>query len=144
KDEQEFILFGGRHGIRVKHLLERISNKDEFLATIIELRFGVFLDIFFQRLDYEKRAFPHNKFTPDWLIHSEEQRIVAEVFRLNPSKGNQEEIDFGDKLMDTLALIQEDYCLQLDYDYNEVSSLVIDFDNVREEVNLWLNGGKEL
>lgn len=144
KDEQEFILFGERHEIRVKPLLERISNEDEFLATIIELRFGVFLNNFFHRLDYEKRAFPHSMFTPDWLIHSEEQRIVAEVFRLNPSKKDQEEIDFGVKLMDTLALIKEDYCLQLEYDYNEILSLLINFDDVREKISLWFNGGREL
>lgn len=143
-DEQIFIDFGTRHNIRVKELLMNKTNMDEFLATIAELRFGVFFNSFFSKLEYGQKAFPNSSLTPDWVIHTESQSVVAEVFRINPAKGDQEKLEFGSKLTETLCRIQKDYYLQLKYDYSDILVQCIDFEHFYTKVSQWLNTDREV
>lgn len=143
-DKREFLDFGTKNNILVEDLLKRASNSTDFLATIIELRFGMFLDSLFSNVRYDKKAFPDNNLTPDWVISTDEQTAIAEVFRLNASKFDQEEIEFGDKLMDTLKKIQEDYYIQLDYDYNESLRQSVDFECIYVNVANWLKQDRRI
>ncbi|MGO1822269.1 MAG: hypothetical protein ACTHZG_08715 [Ruoffia tabacinasalis] len=137
-DKRELLDFGVKNNILVEDLLSRISNRTDFLATIIELRFGMFFDSLFYKVAYDKKAFRGSNLTPDWTITTDKQAVIAEVFRLNASKFDQDEIEFGDKLMDILGKIQEDYYIQLDYDYSERLNQSVDFECIYIDVADWL------
>jgi len=133
-----FNKFGERYNIPVAKKLKSIKDRDEFLAEIIEYRFGVLFGALFENVEHERKVFPGSPFTPDWTITSGSQLVVAEVIRLNPSQGDSLEMKLTDALMNSLNTILGDYLVQLKYNYEEIKDLPIDQEYFKSQVREWI------
>ena len=124
--------------IPVERKLKAITDETEFLAAIIEFRFGVLFSALSYTLFHDRIIFPESPLKPDWTIICDQETIVAEVVRLNPSLKDSQELEFSDNLMETLQSIEENFFLELDYDYTQVSALELDHDDIKSLVIDWL------
>jgi len=93
KDREElynsFKSFDTKHRLRILDKLSQKENESDFLSLVTEVNFGLFLDQFSDSIC--KMSF--DKLTPDWTIELNNQKIIAEVVRLNPSAKDKAHLD---------------------------------------------------
>lgn len=144
EQEKDFVFLGEQIGVDFRCVLEKKTTEEKFLSTLNEFKLGLFFKNLCEKMIYDTKAFPNSRFTPDWVLHLGEERIVAEVFRLYSSKIDSEEQELSSKLINTIALISADYCVELNYSYQRILLLKIDYECILERVESWLNIGREV
>jgi hypothetical protein len=77
-----FKSFDTKHGLGILNQLSKQKTESKFLSLVTEINFGMFLTQFSDSISYEMSF---DKITPDWTIEMNNQKIIAEVVRLNPS-----------------------------------------------------------
>jgi hypothetical protein len=77
-----------RRNLKLLSQLYHDKNEINFYSWISEMRFGLFFDNFCSELRHEERI--DNK-TPDWTIIINEQKILAEVLRVNTPENEMNE-----------------------------------------------------
>ena len=144
-DEEAAIrVFEAQTGIPVEKNLKSIQDRTEFLSEIIEYRFGIFFSKLFTGLKHEPLAFPDSQYTPDWSMLNGDEKIIAEVFRLNPSRKDALDLDYSDKLAGRLHEIAKDYLLKLEYQYEQLTEVSHDLTAVKSSIENWLNSNPDL
>jgi hypothetical protein len=124
-----------KHTLSLIKRLENEQNEVQFLSMVTEIQFGLFFDQYATSMKYE--ASIENK-TPDWLIEMNEQIVIAEVVRLNPSASDKEELDFDDSLIDVFGQIKVGALLHFDYDEKTISRSEIDILDCKRLIEQWL------
>ncbi len=116
--------------------LEKESDKNNFLSTIVEIRFGrLFCELGFQA-EYDK-VFP-NKQRPDWEIRCGEAAAICDVYRLGQSARDQIRSDFESQLIEKLQKIPQSYFLKISFAKRHIDSTLYDVEVIANEVREWL------
>lgn len=143
KSQTEFLskikTFENKRNINLTKMLAKIENTTEFLSTISEIRFGLFFDAYCSEIKYETNI---DGKTPDWFVKINNQNIIAEVRRLNPTRSDHDSLAFTDAVLDSLNQIQHPYWLYVDYSdwYTEEQvSMKTDISELTAQVENWLN-----
>jgi hypothetical protein len=143
--EIKFKLLSEKFNIPIERKLKALKkDKDEFLAAIIEFQFGSFFGSLFKNIQHERKIFIDSQFTPDWTITTENQEIVAEVIRLNPSKRDLEEMQFSEALIEKFSNISGDYVVQIKYKYDEIKNNELAEDNLIAKIDIWLKADRKV
>lgn len=144
EDEATIQAFAASSGIPVEQNLKAIQDRTEFLSEIIEYRFGIFFSKLFTELKHEPRAFPDSPYTPDWSMLSANEKIIAEVFRLNSSRKDALDLDYSDKLAGVLHEIAKDFLLKLEYQYEQLTGISHNLTAIKSSIENWLITNPEL
>lgn len=142
--EAELLEFGKRCAIPVERNLKDIGDETEFLAEIMEYRFGNFFSKLFTDLRHEYPTFPNSSYTPDWTMRNGSETIVAEVFRLNASQRDTEEMQYADKLAGVLGELKKDFLLKIKYKFQQLSETALDLKVIKSFVYDWLESNPEV
>lgn len=138
------ILFDSFKELESKHKIPlfktlRIKEKEgqtAFLSAISEFQFGVFFDKIANKMQYDRLL---KGTTPDWTLEMNDQTVIAEVARLNPSKSDQLIFDFEYAVVSTLEQISIGCFLSYDYDPESINRELIDFKILKDKIENWLN-----
>ncbi|WGQ10709.1 hypothetical protein QG516_03445 [Pedobacter gandavensis] len=142
-DEAELLEFGKRCSIPVENNLKAIRDRTEFLAEIIEYRFGNLLSKSFTDLKHEYSIFPDSPYTPDWTMKNGSETIVAEVLRLNPAQKDAHDMHYSDKLAEVLGELKKDFLLKLEYKFEQLSEKAQDLQAIKSFISKWIEGNPE-
>lgn len=144
EDEKTILAFAASSGIPVERNLKAIQDRTTFLSEIIEYRFGIFFSKLFTELKHEPQAFPDSAYTPDWSMLNADEKIIAEVLRLNPTSRDALDLDYSDKLAGVLSEIPEDYFLKLEYTFEQLTMSSHDLPAIKNSIENWLSSNPEL
>lgn len=144
EDEIELLAFAASTGIPAVQNLKTIRDRTEFLSEIIEYRFGIFFSKLFTGLKHEPLAFPNSPYTPDWSMLNADEKIIAEVFRLNPSHKDAMDLDYSDRLAGELHQIKRDFLLKAEYQFEKLTAASQDLPAIKNSIDAWLDLSPEL
>jgi len=130
-----------RHSLNLSRKLRNETDQVSFLSTISEVRFAQFFDPCATSMIHEGRI---NGTTPDWLITMNEQQVLMEVARLNPSERDKVELDFEDAFFDAMHTIQFGCWLRFTYDEYLIDRQSINIMECKQAVAEWLVEPREI
>lgn len=133
----EIEIFEKRRNLDLIRKLQKEKNKTDFLSFITEIRFGLTLDPFCDKMKHNCRL-PGFTLTPDWLVEMNGQEIMLEVARINATQDDQKFIDFDTMLMEAIEKIEKPYSFKLHYDVEDFDQSQIDFSDFKEFLENWL------
>lgn len=136
---ESFQAFDTKHRLGILKSLREETDETQFLSLVTEINFGTFFDNFCSSVAYEKS---YGKFTPDWTFKMNDQDIVAEVLRLNPSASDKAVLDFDNTFMNAIHEIKIGCFLSFDHD--EINRDSIDIEKCKNLVEKWLNRKPEV
>jgi hypothetical protein len=93
-----------KHKLSLVNKIKKETDKANMLSLINEGRFGLFFDSYGASLRYDRKVFSGSNKTPDWAVNINGQTIIAEVYRLNPAKQDQDEIDLENQAIEEFEL----------------------------------------
>lgn len=120
------------------HLLDKLKNENrntEFLSLVSEINFALFFDEFASHINRPRIG---KSQTPDWEVTMNNQKVILEVMRLNPSAKDKKELDFEDDFFDVLQKIRVGCFLGFEYINDETSRFALDIQQCRLLVEDWL------
>jgi hypothetical protein len=134
----EFEQFDAKYKLGFVKKLINENDERRFYSRITEINFGIFFDNIGCLVECDKL---YEKMTPDWTLKVNEQYLIAEVLRLNPSELDKNVIDFEEKIE---AIFREmdigiGCILEISCDKKKIKS--VDVDKCSSFVMSWLIGG---
>jgi hypothetical protein len=121
---------------KILSILQSESNKNNFLSTVCEIKFGkFFIELGFQT-EYNV-AFPNNQ-RPDWILKADNMMAICDVYRLGQSEKDQARSDFEYKLMELLEGIQLSYFLRISFKQQYFNTGMYDPESIGNQVSQWL------
>ncbi|WP_276371461.1 hypothetical protein [Chryseolinea sp. H1M3-3] len=127
-----------------RKIIRRLKNekdRNNFLSTIGEIRFGkLFNELGFQ-IEYDK-LFPNNQ-KPDWEIRIRGSSAICDVYRLGKSEKDQFRSDFENRLIEKIEGIQQRYFLKIYFVDAHFDTTFYNVDLITNEVRDWLTSSQK-
>lgn len=133
--KEKFQHFDDKYNLGLINKLIKEKDERQFYSRITEINFGIFFDAIGCSVEYDK---PYGKMTPDWTLKVNEQYIIAEVLRLNPSESDKYLIDFQEKLADILSKVDVDTGVNLEIYCEKNKVQFLDADKCALLIEDWL------
>jgi len=94
-------LLSAKYNLSLYRKIQAETNHISRKSFATESSFGLFFDAYCDDLKYDCPIFEGNNLTPDWIVTSNGQTIIAEVYRLNASNEEQEwQFELGKAIQD--------------------------------------------
>lgn len=125
--------------INKKRILKKLTNeqnRNSFLSTIAEIRFGELFSNLNLQIEYDKKY--SNKQTPDWSLNIESSTAICEVYRLGKSEKDQMFSDFENQVKEPLAKLKYNYFIKILYAEDNIDISSQDVSLIIQEVEDWL------
>lgn len=121
---------------RILKNLKTHQNKNNFLSTIAEVKFGeLFTKLNFE-IEYDKKYY--NKQTPDWSLIYENSVAICEVYRLGKSKKDQIYCDFENQIKEVLVKLRYNYFIKINFFDEDIDLSKFNTNIIINEVEDWL------
>lgn len=115
---------------RILKNLKSTKQKNIFLSTVAEIKFGELFNSLNLEIEYEKKFY--TKQTPDWSLNFENSIAICEVYRLGKSEKDEIFSNFENQIRELLEKLQYNYFIKIHL-FNE------DFDITKFEVEIIIN-----
>lgn len=128
-----------------KKIVKRLKNENDrnnFISTVAEVRFGKLFSEFEFELEYDKK-FPKNQ-RPDWAIKLKDATAICDVYRLGKSDKDQVRSDFENKLIEKLQKIPKRYFIKIHFINEYFDTTKYNVDIISNEVCDWLNSSRQV
>lgn len=135
-------IFSETNKKRILKNLKSTKQKNNFLSTVAEIKFGELFNKLNLEIEYEKKFY--TKQTPDWSLNFENSSAICEVYRLGKSEKDEMFSDFENQIRESLEKLQYNYFIKI-YLFNE------DFDitkfearTIIRELKSWLKNSPKI
>jgi len=132
---EEIKVLDEKHQLRFVTLLQKEQNRANFLSTISEFYFARFFDQIATKILHDSLLADKR---PDFSLSINNQQIIAEVARLNPSEGDQKQLQFENAFMTAIEWIKVSCVIDFDYDQDLLVPEDVDLNLCKELINEWL------
>lgn len=125
--------------VNKKRILKKLNNeknRNSFLSTIAEIRFGELFSKLNLQIEYDKKY--NNKQTPDWSLNIENSSAICEVYRLGKSEKDQMFSDFENQIKEPLGELQYNYFIKIIFIEDDIDISIYDVSSIVQEVEDWL------
>ena len=106
-------IFSETNKKRIQKKLNSIQNRNSFLSTVAEIKFGELFNKLNLEIEYDKKY--KNKQTPDWTLNSKNSTAICEVYRLGKSEKDQAFSDFENQIKESLKKLQYSYFIRVHF-----------------------------
>lgn len=119
--------------------LKREKDRNNFIATITELQcYEFFLESGF-KVEFEKSyQFKGNKLTPDLTINKDDQEIIVEVVRLNPTAKDSKRNNFESSLLEKIEELKKKCIVKIDFIDEYFDPNQYDESTIVKDLEVWL------
>jgi len=128
-----------KHQLHFITLLQKEKDRANFLSIISEIYFARFFDTIAETILHDK---PLANKRPDFNLSINNQQIIAEVARLNPSEGDQKQLQFESAFMTSMEQIKFNCMVDFDYDQNALIPDDVDLDVCKAMLSDWLSADR--
>jgi len=120
--------------------LQKERDRDNFISIITELQFIEFFVKEGFHVEYEKEYLFEGgkKITPDFTLSKYNEKTIAEVLRLNPTKKDKKRNDFESFLFEAIEKIRKGCLVRIKFIDEYYESDLYDLNFIAQELEKWI------
>lgn len=133
-------LFNNQDKMRIYKRLQNEKDRNNFISTISEIRFGEFFRSLDFQVDYDKLF--ETKQRPDWTITLKNSMAICDVYRLGKSQIDQIRNDFENSLFQRIETIEGNCCIKIGFLNEYFEPKNYDIDQIFSGFQCWFNASE--